>query len=76
MVTQYAQFLIGNFGWRAAYVGLGLLTLMVAFPAVFLFIREPARQRPTRWRPRNLLLPKTGCPTSRCGRRLAAAGSG
>src|SRR6202012_3112065 len=40
-VPQYAQFLIGNFGWPAAYVGLGLLTLLVAFPAVFLFIREP-----------------------------------
>jgi MFS family permease len=42
LVPQYTQFLIGNFGWRAAYLGLGLLTLMVAFPAVFLFIREPA----------------------------------
>src|SRR5229473_5236858 len=42
LVPQYAQFLIGNFGWRAAYLGLGLLTLIVALPAVFLFIREPA----------------------------------
>jgi len=41
LVPQYTQFLIGNFGWRIAYLGLGLLTLMVAFPAVFLFIREP-----------------------------------
>jgi MFS family permease len=45
LIPQYAQFLIGNFGWRAAYAGLGLLTLMVAFPAVFLFIREPARAK-------------------------------
>jgi predicted MFS family arabinose efflux permease len=45
VIPQYTQFLIGNFGWRAAYVGLGLLTLMVAFPAVFLFIREPATAR-------------------------------
>src|ERR1700681_512226 len=42
LVPQYTQFLIGNFGWRAAYLGLGLLTLMIAFPAVFLFVREPA----------------------------------
>jgi len=41
LVPQYAQFLIGSFGWRAAYAGLGFLTLMIAFPAVFLFIREP-----------------------------------
>jgi MFS family permease len=45
LIPQYAQFLIGNFGWRAAYAGLGLLTLIVAFPAVFLFIREPARAK-------------------------------
>jgi MFS family permease len=45
LVPQYTQFLIGNFGWRNAYLGLGLLTLMVAFPAVFLFIREPAKAK-------------------------------
>jgi len=28
LVPQYTQFLIGNFGWRAAYAGLGLLTLI------------------------------------------------
>jgi MFS family permease len=44
-IPQYTQFLIGHLGWRAAYAGLGLLTLMVAFPAVFLFIREPATAR-------------------------------
>src|SRR5882724_12073001 len=43
LVPQYTQFLIGNFGWRAAYLGLGLLTLIVALPAAFLFIREPAK---------------------------------
>jgi MFS family permease len=45
LIPQYAQFLIGTLGFRAAYAGLGLLTLMVAFPAVFLFIREPAKAR-------------------------------
>jgi MFS family permease len=45
LIPQYAQFLIGHLGWRAAYAGLGLLTLMVAFPAVFLFVREPTRAK-------------------------------
>jgi predicted MFS family arabinose efflux permease len=45
LVPQYTQFLIGTLGWRAAYAGLGLLTLMVAFPAVFLFLREPTRAK-------------------------------
>jgi predicted MFS family arabinose efflux permease len=40
-VPQLAQWLILNFGWRNAYIGLGLLTLAVAFPAVALFVREP-----------------------------------
>jgi MFS family permease len=47
LVPQYTQFLIGNFGWRIAYLGLGLLTLIVAFPAVFLFIREPTKAKST-----------------------------
>ncbi len=46
-VPQYTQFLIGNFGWRTAYAGLGLLTLIIAFPAVFLFIREPIKAKDT-----------------------------
>jgi len=45
LVPQYTQFLIGNFGWRSAYFGLGLLTLMIAFPAVLLFIREPIKAK-------------------------------
>jgi MFS family permease len=47
LVPQFAQWLIGNFGWRMAYLGLGLLTLTVAFPAVFLFISEPGKARAT-----------------------------
>ena len=52
LVPQYAQWLISNFGWRTAYVGLGLLTLMVAFPAVFLFINEPGKEKATTGVPR------------------------
>jgi MFS family permease len=41
LVPQYAQTIIGSFGWREAYMGLGLLHLLVAFPAVLLWVREP-----------------------------------
>jgi MFS family permease len=46
LVPQYAQTIIGNFGWRQAYVGLGLLHLAVAFPAVLFLIKEPGYGRP------------------------------
>src|SRR6201994_2793924 len=45
LIPQYTHFLMGNPGWRPPYAGLGLLTLMVAFPALFLFIREPAKAK-------------------------------
>jgi predicted MFS family arabinose efflux permease len=41
IVPQIARALIELVGWRGAYVGLGALTLAVAFPAVALSIREP-----------------------------------
>ena len=41
LMPQYAQFLIGIFGWRAAYLGLGILIVIVALPSVFFFIRDP-----------------------------------
>ena len=41
IVPQIAQALITRLGWRAAFVGLGVLMFTVAFPAVALFIREP-----------------------------------
>src|SRR5258707_3871853 len=52
LVPQYAQWLITNFCWRTAYLGLGLLSLMVAFPAVFLFIDEPGKEKATTGVPR------------------------
>src|SRR5712664_979666 len=45
LIPQYTQFLIGSFGWRVAYLGLGLLTLIVALPAVLIFIREPTKSK-------------------------------
>jgi predicted MFS family arabinose efflux permease len=41
LVPQFARLVIAAYGWRAAYVALGVLTFAVAFPAVALFIREP-----------------------------------
>jgi MFS family permease len=41
LVPQYVAWLIEHHGWRAAYVGLGALILVIAFVPVALFIREP-----------------------------------
>jgi MFS family permease len=41
LVPVYAQWLIGHFGWRVAYAGLGLAILVLAWPVVFAVIREP-----------------------------------
>jgi MFS family permease len=41
VVPQLAERLIERVGWRGAYVSLGALTFVIAFPAVALWIREP-----------------------------------
>jgi MFS family permease len=41
VMPQLAEALIEHFTWRGAYLGLALLTLVVALPAVGLWIREP-----------------------------------
>ncbi len=41
VMPQLAEVLIERGGWRGAYPLLGLLTLVIAFPAVALWIREP-----------------------------------
>ena len=45
LVPQFARAVIAAYGWRAGYVALGALMLVVAFPAVAIFIREPDSQR-------------------------------
>jgi predicted MFS family arabinose efflux permease len=42
IMPQIARALIDWVGWRSAYVGLGVITFAVAFPAVALVIREPS----------------------------------
>jgi MFS family permease len=41
VVPQIAALLIGTVGWRLAYAGLAVAVLLVAFPPVALFLREP-----------------------------------
>lgn len=41
LIPQLAQTLITTFGWRWAYCGLALTILIVAFPPVYLFLRDP-----------------------------------
>jgi len=36
----YASFLIENYGWRTAYVGLALLPLLISLPLAFFFFRD------------------------------------
>src|SRR3954468_7200005 len=40
LVPQFARAVIDAYGWGAGYVALGALILIVAFPAVAIFIRE------------------------------------
>ncbi|MBV9824556.1 MAG: MFS transporter [Alphaproteobacteria bacterium] len=41
IVPQLANYFIARFGWRIAYVLLGIMVLAIAFPAVALWVREP-----------------------------------
>jgi MFS family permease len=42
VVPQVSHLLIDHFGWRTAYVGLGVLVFLVSFPSVLLLLKEPA----------------------------------
>ena len=42
VTPQVARALITAFDWRMTYVGLGAITWLVAFPAVYLFIKDPS----------------------------------
>src|SRR5436190_3534089 len=41
-MPQLANLFIENFGWRGAFVLLGLMVVVVAFPSVALWVREPS----------------------------------
>src|SRR5208282_6544364 len=40
LIPQLSNALIGNFGWRMGYAGLGVTILVLAFLPVALFVRE------------------------------------
>jgi MFS family permease len=46
LVPQFAQALVSSVGWRGAYVGLGTLTFVLAFPAVALFLGDVSTHAP------------------------------
>ncbi len=40
LCKPYLAWVIGSFGWRAGYVGLGLLPIVIALPAAYLLFRD------------------------------------
>jgi len=42
IIPQLSNALVGSFGWRIGYVGLGIAIFVLAFLPVALFVREPA----------------------------------
>ena len=50
LLPQLAQVLVTKFGWREAYMGLGLLVFVLAFTAVLLCISEPDAEAESRRR--------------------------
>ena len=40
VLPQIVRVLIGHFGWRGAFVGLGAVVFLFAFPSVLFFVRE------------------------------------
>lgn len=41
LLPQFAQYLITGFGWRIAYIGLGITTWILSFSMIAIFVREP-----------------------------------
>lgn len=44
LMPKLAQTFLEHFGWRGAFLALGVTVFVIAFPAVALFLREPARR--------------------------------
>ncbi len=40
LIPLWTQFLVDSYGWREAYIGLGLTTFIIAFPAVAFFVGQ------------------------------------
>lgn len=48
LVPQLAQHLLPGFGWRGAYVGLGLATVLIALPAMYFLVTGDDREAVSR----------------------------
>lgn len=72
LAPRFTQALLEIYGWRGAFVGLGLMIFVVAFPAVAIFLREPTAQPSTFSSIHNLTDTKlpAGLTTSEVLRRL------
>jgi MFS family permease len=44
LIPQFAQALVSSYGWRGAYIGLGVGVFMLAFPAVLFLVKMPPRE--------------------------------
>ncbi len=60
LIPLWTQFLIAHFGWRGAYLGLGITNFVVAFTMVGIFLREPPGYRLNQ--PRAAIEPDTQAP--------------
>jgi MFS family permease len=45
LIPQYAGYMIQHYGWRDAYVGIGIAIMVLAFLPVWLFMRDPPSSR-------------------------------
>jgi len=45
LIPQYAGYMIAHYGWRQAYVGIGIAIMVLAFFPVWLFMRDPPSSR-------------------------------
>jgi MFS family permease len=43
LYPQLMRFLIGHYSWRAGYIGLGTVVLILGFPLLWVLLREPIR---------------------------------
>ncbi len=45
VAKHYANFFIQNYGWREAYIALGLLPILFALPLAYFFLKEPTPEQ-------------------------------
>jgi MFS family permease len=75
LVQPYAAWVVEHHGWRAGYVALGLLPLLVGFPASWMFVHDDPASRTVVAQP-EVAAPTAGVPWQRAilDRRFWAMG--